>query len=458
MKIKNKKITLTQIMYGSIITFLIIFGIVIIAYIYLKLDSFFTNIQEITSEKEVLAVKNETLFHLNSRKFTLEDYSEKTLIIQAVMHPDENFANIKDLFDELKIFKKKYRLSLTDFEGETIYSNYNDFSIDYKSSELVQNLLLDKKKQELSEIEIFKENDTYFWRLVSVVYYNKNIEGALILEMPINEPFIHDSHLSELSNGVSVDLIFKNNIIASFGKIENGLTKTVRLSKDISLTFNFDDSFYQEMRAEIIYEILIILVFISILFIFIQIFFSKIFFIEPIHRLKKMMSNFINGKKVDIIENHQEIFELSELTKDFLFMIESVETREYLLNESNKEITEKNQDLIKALTDVQTIQAKLIQQEKLAGIGQLAAGVAHELNNPIGFVSGNFTALNKYFIIITNFFKFLDKRLSNKDEKDEHSTLTINELKSIIEEYKEENNFEFILSDINDFISINIYQ
>jgi len=160
--------------------------------------------------------------------------------------------------------------------------------------------------------------------------------------------------------------------------------------------------------------------------------------------------SWINGKKVDIIENHQEIFELSELTKDFLFMIESVETREYLLNESNKEITEKNQDLIKALTDVQTIQAKLIQQEKLAGIGQLAAGVAHELNNPIGFVSGNFTALNKYFIIITNFFKFLDKRLSNKDEKDEHSTLTINELKSIIEEYKEENNFEFILSDIND--------
>lgn len=55
----------------------------------------------------------------------------------------------------------------------------------------------------------------------------------------------------------------------------------------------------------------------------------------------------------------------------------------------------------------QLTQAKgqLIEAEKLASIGQLAAGVAHEINNPIGFVYSNVGALDKY---VSNLFELLD--------------------------------------------------
>lgn len=45
---------------------------------------------------------------------------------------------------------------------------------------------------------------------------------------------------------------------------------------------------------------------------------------------------------------------------------------------------------------LQQMQGQIVQQEKMASIGQLAAGVAHEINNPMGFITSNLTSLGKY--------------------------------------------------------------
>lgn len=52
--------------------------------------------------------------------------------------------------------------------------------------------------------------------------------------------------------------------------------------------------------------------------------------------------------------------------------------------------------LNKAHADLVQAQRRLVQSEKLAGLGRLVAGVAHELNNPISFINGNIHALDKY--------------------------------------------------------------
>ena len=67
------------------------------------------------------------------------------------------------------------------------------------------------------------------------------------------------------------------------------------------------------------------------------------------------------------------------------------ESAEAELLRRNRELTELNEKLSRA-------QEQLLQSEKLASIGQLAAGVAHEINNPISFVFSNFGTLDAYIV------------------------------------------------------------
>ncbi len=59
-------------------------------------------------------------------------------------------------------------------------------------------------------------------------------------------------------------------------------------------------------------------------------------------------------------------------------------------------LRDKNRELASLLDALQETQQQLLQSEKMASLGQLAAGVAHEINNPIGFVSSNLGTLSSY--------------------------------------------------------------
>lgn len=97
-------------------------------------------------------------------------------------------------------------------------------------------------------------------------------------------------------------------------------------------------------------------------------------------------------------------------------------------------------EISKRMKENQQIQMQLLQSEKMAAIGQLAAGITHEINNPIGYVSSNMGSLENY---IRNIFELLDayETLEGACPADEPALSRIRAL-------KQQKAFDFLRADI----------
>ena len=68
-----------------------------------------------------------------------------------------------------------------------------------------------------------------------------------------------------------------------------------------------------------------------------------------------------------------------------------------LLQKQKQEIDIQKSKIEKTLEELKSTQAQLIQSEKMASLGELTAGIAHEIQNPLNFVN-NFSEVNKELI------------------------------------------------------------
>ena len=76
----------------------------------------------------------------------------------------------------------------------------------------------------------------------------------------------------------------------------------------------------------------------------------------------------------------------------------------------------KYKELRQAYEQIDDAQKQLVQSEKMASLGQLAAGVAHEINNPIGFILSNYETLADYIESIDELLAELPSLLENNVE------------------------------------------
>lgn len=97
------------------------------------------------------------------------------------------------------------------------------------------------------------------------------------------------------------------------------------------------------------------------------------------------------------------------------------------------------QQLRQTQRQLQQVQTQLVQQEKMSALGQLVAGVAHEINNPVGFVAGNLIHAQEYVEDILNLLNLYQKHYPNPEPD--------------IQQEMEAIDFEYLVNDLPNMIA-----
>ncbi|MCW8957053.1 MAG: ATP-binding protein [Gammaproteobacteria bacterium] len=149
--------------------------------------------------------------------------------------------------------------------------------------------------------------------------------------------------------------------------------------------------------------------------------------------IKGIIIIFNKNKKYNFSE--EDLMVAGKFSKEISYFIE----RNDLLIELNKEKAEQ-EGLVK---QIQRTQTQLLQSEKMASIGSLAAGVAHEINNPVGYISSNINSLKNYMSDLLSIIDLYE---------DKEKVMPAGDVDSIIKR-KNEIELDYIKQDIMELVS-----
>ena len=158
---------------------------------------------------------------------------------------------------------------------------------------------------------------------------------------------------------------------------------------------------------------------------------------------ESLLLSFALADKINIFRKEKEFAQKEALASAYeneRIVREQNVILEAKVTERTSELNESNTELTKTLSELKSAQTLLVESEKMASLGQLTAGIAHEINNPINFVTSNVNPLKRDIDMLLE--------MLNKIENISLLELNQNEKQNQINELKLEIDFEYLKTEI----------
>ena len=110
---------------------------------------------------------------------------------------------------------------------------------------------------------------------------------------------------------------------------------------------------------------------------------------RPLKAVKRVAQQVTQEANFDLQVEVSTEDEVGSLARSLNQLIQWIGDYTQKLTFSSQMLEKRNQDLAQALQELQQTQTQLIQTEKMSSLGQMVAGIAHEINNPVNFICGN---------------------------------------------------------------------
>lgn len=295
-----------------------------------------------------LLQKDSALHYLNKAKTLIEreDNINKYKLGIVYLNIGGFYENINDdsaiyYYNKSLEYKDHYQSRVSSF----IYSSIGHININRNNLKTAKNALDSAKKLADTDSNLLALRKYY---MVKFTFDTTTNNSTQAIKTHINYKAIEDS----LHKQSHIEKTKTNKAIYELHKQENEITQ-----------LKFENDYYKirAQKNQFIIFLLSIIMALSALTLLVYL---------KLHKENRKIIKNLNNKNEDLI-NHKE--ELSTLNEEILVQRE--------------ELYKKNKELQKTIQQLHDAQVQIIQSEKLATIGLLASGVAHEINNPLNFIN-----------------------------------------------------------------------
>lgn len=357
------------------------------------------------------------------------------LIQQSIMQPETGRMVLADWFNEPGFFGYAYPQMLTDFNGMMIAERDVPDLPGLNIAQRFRSLLEGRSEQNVGLIQ--DRQGVYFLQLAVPVVYGQAPEGLLIIWIPLDE-LREQLNLEQLVD-LEIQLSYSGASPIAWGKSSEPSWINLPSYSGLHLHYrpnmsNFTAAFTQAEQRLALTTILIAL-FAALA----SAALGRWFFVLPLERLQAFAAQLSRGSHSELNKTKRLTVEIQALSDQIVDMGQRIRRREMKLIERNEELKRKQKSLVLA--------------EKMAGLGQVTAGVAHEINNPIGFIMNNLCTLHEYHFFLR---KLIEELMQWQALTELPDTQEAKQLQEHLKQTLELEDLAFVLKDMQTLVEESI--